>query len=851
MRALPAAFLITLACIALVFPAEEFPSNGHIVYERKAADNSGTYDIYYIRADGSGNSLLLEGGQWPTWRPDGSKIAYNDKENHGCVMNPDGTGSVQLTELQVLHWMGTGAIICRNDIGDVYTVEYPGGTETIIARKSDFPHLDGKTLNPGGITHDGRWLVGHSDRYRGGYTGDNGRFSSHHCALMLDLQNREKVYFFGGGCEPTVPPAGDFIYHVSATIKKPSPARMLKGDVSRESYEAEIANDDGNWGHEYFPRISTDNNWMTYSATTGCHDHVSCPYQLFVHRLGAGSDNRKQLTTDSDINHRWPHMFVGALPGANTPEIGLSTSTVSFAAIGGEGNPPPRTVTVTNIGSGSLGAVTAQANRSWVTVTHQEQNLLETSVDITNMSIGDYDAVVTVSAAHAEDVTYDVSLSITEMPMVDSIAVTPAAAWVLAGDSIVYRAVAFDQQGKPLDPQPPFSWSCTGGGRIGADNGIFAAGEKTGGWDVSARVGTVERFARVGVTDVFVKMNAGDNSVHGWESQDAYADADSRNYTALSPIRTEGVAGAGPQELYARCRRDGPEFLFPPEIVPNGTYRVRLHFAEPHHDDCTVANRTIDVSIEGRSVLEGYDPGTAAGGCRIAVVSEHTVSVTDGNGMKLVFDGQGGDAFVMGMEIIRTGDRWVRLKAPNGGETFGVGDPLTVRWDAGSQVSSVVVALSIDNGRTYPVNITGSNSVDASTGELTFSLPANLAGQGEALDRCMVKVSEYNADEVKDVSDGPFTITGALDVRAGTAVGRGAFLVRLADGTGAPLAWIPVEEKGRIGVFTIAGACLFSGSPQRGKLTLPSGVTVRGKPVVVRSSDRQGRMTAIRLVMIE
>ena len=144
-------------------------------------------------------------------------------------------------------------------------------------------------INALAVGPDGRWLVTWTDRYRDGHTGTNGYFDAYHSAIILDLEDRASVWFFGHGCEPMTPPTGDWLYHVCGGTFCDWPPDIYKMKItdrqSRSSYQPEMAHEDADWGHEYFPRISNDGAWIVYGATTGCHDQDTCDYEIFIHRV--------------------------------------------------------------------------------------------------------------------------------------------------------------------------------------------------------------------------------------------------------------------------------------------------------------------------------------------------------------------------------------------------------------------------------------------------------------------------------------------------------------------------------------------------------------------------------------
>ena len=111
------------------------------------------------------------------------------------------------------------------------------------------------------------------------------------------------------------------------------------------------------------------------------------------------------------------------------------------------------------------------------------------------------------------------------------------------------------------------------------------------------------------------------------------------------------VAGAGavPQLVYQTCRAGKFDYSF--RDIPNGTYKLQLHFAEPYYS--TRGARVFDVYAENRRVITGLDVFTAAGGKLKALVREVQVTVSDGNGLQLSFRPVKLDAIVSGIEISR------------------------------------------------------------------------------------------------------------------------------------------------------------------------------------------------------
>jgi hypothetical protein len=94
----------------------------------------------------------------------------------------------------------------------------------------------------------------------------------------------------------------------------------------------------------------------------------------------------------------------GSTAGASGPVLNLSTTTLSFAATQGGGNPPTAPVTLTNAGSGTL-SYTVTSDQTWLTATpttgNAPQSLTVTATTGT-LGPGTYTGHLTVTAAGAQ-----------------------------------------------------------------------------------------------------------------------------------------------------------------------------------------------------------------------------------------------------------------------------------------------------------------------------------------------------------------------------------------------------------------------------------------------------------------
>jgi hypothetical protein len=267
----------------------------------------------------------------PTWSPDGRWISYyNEAEASGRLLHLDGSDDRKICDGRPLFRLfRQSEVVCLVD--DHYErVDPETGQRRILFATVDFTALGGKALEIGSVSADLRFAVGWSDRYRRRFRDDNGSYKAYHTAILLDLHTPQKLYAIGRGCEPTLSPSDDWIYHVDASgpnapdiFRVPTNAVLEPDFVDRATelgYEPEIGLPDDDWGHTYFPRISAgdDHTWLVYGATSArdgeelCHDHDPCPYQIFLHRLGSPPTAVLRVTYNRDSN-TWPHLFFGEL----------------------------------------------------------------------------------------------------------------------------------------------------------------------------------------------------------------------------------------------------------------------------------------------------------------------------------------------------------------------------------------------------------------------------------------------------------------------------------------------------------------------------------------------------------
>jgi large repetitive protein len=150
-----------------------------------------------------------------------------------------------------------------------------------------------------------------------------------------------------------------------------------------------------------------------------------------------------------------------------------------------------------------------------------------------------------------------------------------------------------------------------------------------------------------------LRINTGSTSAYV-DGQGRLWAADTGFNTGVMAPNTNAIAGTVDDVLYQSERYDkttAPELRYS-LVVPNGTYEVRLHFAENYTGTMAVGARVFDVNIEGVRVFNDIDI-FATVGARTALIRSATTSVSDGR-LDIDFLHQTENPLVNAIEIIGT-----------------------------------------------------------------------------------------------------------------------------------------------------------------------------------------------------
>ncbi len=141
------------------------------------------------------------------------------------------------------------------------------------------------------------------------------------------------------------------------------------------------------------------------------------------------------------------------------------------------------------------------------------------------------------------------------------------------------------------------------------------------------------------------RINCGGLAVGDWEADTNWK----RGEPVFNNIKIEETQDV-PAAVYKTCRT-GPVIKLRLKNIPDGEYRLRLHFAEPSFEK--IGQRLFSLSINGTTVLQQFDIVKRAGGWKRPVVRSFDVTITGNAGLKIVAAGlKGSQALLNGIEII-------------------------------------------------------------------------------------------------------------------------------------------------------------------------------------------------------
>ena len=129
---------------------------------------------------------------------------------------------------------------------------------------------------------------------------------------------------------------------------------------------------------------------------------------------------------------------------------------------------------------------------------------------------------------------------------------------------------------------------------------------------------------------------------------------DHADLVAGAPVADSGgkslAVSSGDPRLYDTFREGDFSYRIP---VPDGQYRVTILFQEPSAN--TAGERMFDVTVNGKTVLQGFDIFAAAGG-KLKSIDRTFNAEARGGYLSIAFRGVKGDALASALSVVRAGD---------------------------------------------------------------------------------------------------------------------------------------------------------------------------------------------------
>ena len=95
----------------------------------------------------------------------------------------------------------------------------------------------------------------------------------------------------------------------------------------------------------------------------------------------------------------------------------------------------------------------------------------------------------------------------------------------------------------------------------------------------------------------------------------------------------------------------------------------------------------------------------------------------------------------------------LEITYPKGGETFSVGQKVTIQWSAAATVTTIYFKLSTDGGSTWTESV-NKNSINASDKSYEWTVGSEYwpANPSYPSNQCKLKILEYNNESLNHIS---------------------------------------------------------------------------------------------------
>ena len=227
------------------------------VSQRKQAP----WDVILLDLQSGEERMLAKNANMPTWSQDSEKVYFI-------------RDLIEFTQIDIKS--GKEKLLYKSGEGDI-------SHKTILQT----PHLspDKKKMS---VTLRGR-------QHRIGIADLNGKFKE-----------------IADGCQLYWSKDGSFLYFVDYGGKQKNAFFIYEPDKDKKTMWLDLP---GDFSHEYFPKLSQQEDYLIFASSTGGHEHDSADYEIFLWQVGAPAESATRLTFHTG-NDNWPDVYLQATPAS-------------------------------------------------------------------------------------------------------------------------------------------------------------------------------------------------------------------------------------------------------------------------------------------------------------------------------------------------------------------------------------------------------------------------------------------------------------------------------------------------------------------------------------------------------
>ena len=222
--------------------------------------------------------------------------------------------------------------------------------------------------------------------------------------VVKSLTNPRLAVVVGGNTSTTSFPTSDLAFVEIGTVATPLPAVLALNPNSLNFLGSNPGPLNFNVTNTQVGTLSwtatVNRSWLSVTPTSGAAP-ATVTVSVNTVGLAPGSYNGTITVTAPDATNSPQTVAVTlSVPQPVPPALGMSTTSMSFAALAGAANPSPQTLSITNTGGGTLNW-NAVVNQPWLSVSPTSgitPSPITVTVNTAALSAGTYNGTISVSA---------------------------------------------------------------------------------------------------------------------------------------------------------------------------------------------------------------------------------------------------------------------------------------------------------------------------------------------------------------------------------------------------------------------------------------------------------------------